>query len=128
MTRSTYSSCFVTTERELAILNDRFVLTIDLKAKYLIDGFLLVQDLYYKEHTNQNEYFQNYSMHVGNNTDWTKNPSCPGGPFMTISMDGPQSGWVFDQFEDGMVWRYGTERPCNLVGRYVTIFADYSAI
>ena len=27
-----------------------------------------------------------------------------------------------------MVWRSGTERPCNLVGRYVTIFADYSTI
>ena len=29
---------------------------------------------------------------------------------------------------DGMVWRYGTERPCNLEGRYVTIFADYSEV
>ena len=73
-------------------------------------------------------------MHVGNNTDWTKNPTCPGGPYMTIEKYGPQSGWVFDQFAqdngitDGMVWRYGTERPCNLVGRYVTIFADYSVI
>ena len=27
-----------------------------------------------------------------------------------------------------MVWRYGRERPCNLIGRYVTIFADYSAM
>ena len=27
-----------------------------------------------------------------------------------------------------MVWRYGTEKPCNLVGRYVTIFADYSTL
>ena len=25
-----------------------------------------------------------------------------------------------------MVWRYGTERPCNLVGRYVSIVADIS--
>ena len=52
---------------------------------------------------------------------------------MTMEKYGPQSGWVVDQHSsnptaDGMVWRYGTERACNLVGRYVTIFADYSAI
>ena len=27
---------------------------------------------------------------------------------------------------DGMVWMFGTEKPCNLEGRYVTIVADYS--
>ena len=55
---------------------------------------------------------------------------------MTIEKDGsPQSGWVYDQFyfthvpsSGGLAWRYGTERPCNLVGRYVTIVADYSAV
>ena len=68
-------------------------------------------------------------MHVGNNTDWRLNPSCPGGPYMTILDDGsPQSGWVYDPKFSYNVWRYGTERPCNLVGRYVTIVADYSAM
>ena len=54
---------------------------------------------------------------------------------MTIAQDGsPESGWVYDGNTivlpgiNGYVWRYGTERPCNLVGRYVTIFADYSSI
>ena len=62
---------------------------------------------------------------------------------MTITDDGsPQSGWGYDQLGDyshhtgwgvlatdiGRVWRYGTERPCNLVGRYVSIVADYSSI
>ena len=69
-------------------------------------------------------------MNVGNNTDWRQNPSCPDAPFMTMAKDGSsQSGYVYDPFayndaggpDDGMVWRYGTERPCNLIGRYVTI-------
>ena len=38
-----------------------------------------------------------------------------------------QSGWYSDA-KYGTQWRYGTERPCNLVGRYVTIYADYSAV
>ena len=48
---------------------------------------------------------------------------------MTIAYDGSsESGWVRDPRFNRNVWRYGTERPCNLVGRYVTIFADYSAV
>ena len=39
-----------------------------------------------------------------------------------------ESGWVFDKLANNMVWRYGTERACNLVGRYVTIVADYTLI
>ena len=49
---------------------------------------------------------------------------------MRIEKYGSESGWVYDGKANlngqGLVWRYGTERPCNLVGRYVTIFADYS--
>ena len=45
---------------------------------------------------------------------------------MTIEDDdSPESGWVFDGDEAANVWRYGTERPCNLAGRYVTIVANY---
>ena len=48
---------------------------------------------------------------------------------MTIADDGStNSGWVYDPKPDQNVWRYGTERPCNLIGRYVTIVADYSAV
>jgi len=54
---------------------------------------------------------------------------------MTIAREitSAQSGWVYDghtfnSAADGLVWRYGTERPCNLLGRYVTIFADYSLV
>ena len=46
VTTSTKSSCFVTTDEELDADNDLFVLTIDLKAKYLVDGFLLTEDTF----------------------------------------------------------------------------------
>ena len=67
-------------------------------------------------------------MHVGNDPDWRNNPTCAGAPFMTIENDDSlQSGWIYDPKPREDVWRYGTERPCNLVGQYVTIFADYSS-
>ena len=48
---------------------------------------------------------------------------------MTIANDGSsESGWVHDPYPNRDVWRYGTERPCNLNGRYVSILADYSTV
>ena len=59
---------------------------------------------------------------------------------MTIEREvtSAQTGWYVDPHTnnipsqgaaaDGMCWKYGTERACNLVGRYVTIFADYSNV
>ena len=89
----------MTTDAELVTDDDQFVLTFDLLASYIIDGFLLVQDLYVGkswEHIDTSQYFQNYFVHVGNDPDWRKNPSCPGAPFMRIAKDGPESGWVYD--------------------------------
>ena len=85
----------------MAEKDDQFVFTVDLMASYLVDGFLLIQDIYDLMswgHTNLNEYFQNFFMHVGNDPDWRKNPSCPGAPFMTIAreINSAQSGWVVD--------------------------------
>ena len=46
---------------------------------------------------------------------------------MRLVNDGsPESGWIDDPWRGPNVWRYGTERPCNLEGRYVHIVADYS--
>ena len=62
---------------------------------------MLVQDVYAGRswsHTDTSQYFQNYFVHVGNDPDWTNNPSCPGGPYMTIAKEttSAQSGWVYD--------------------------------
>ena len=72
-------------------------------ATYLVDGFLLIQDLFarYSWNIETSQLFQNYFVHVGNNTDWSKNPSCPGAPFMTMAKDGSaQSGYVYDRYAD----------------------------
>ena len=87
-------------------------------AEYLVDGFLLVQDLYNGNADNSpgtSKLFQNYYVHVGNDPVWSNNPSCPDAPFMTFAKDGSeQSGWIYDLQSDDDVWRYGAEKPCNL--------------
>ena len=86
---------------------------------------------------NTENFFHDWNTHVGDNSDYTKNTVCPGGPFMTVANDSPlandpsdvkaaESGWVYDPFPGLDVWRYGTERPCNLEGQYITFEADYS--
>ena len=119
----------------MAALSDQFILTFDLKAKYLVDGFLLVQDLndmFATTYTNWVHFmFQNYFVNVGDDPDGRNNPSCPDAPFMTIADDGSaQSGWVDEDLDAATanVWRYGTERPCNLAGRYFSIIADYTGV
>ena len=44
----------------MAADDDQFVFSLDLKAKYLVDGFLLIQDLYADfafNHKNSSEFF-----------------------------------------------------------------------
>ena len=50
---------------------------------------LVVQDLFstgarHSSHSNTNEYFQNYEIHVGDDSDYNNNPKCAGGPFMNV--------------------------------------------
>ena len=122
----------MTTDTELAADSNQFVLTVDLMAEYFVDGFLLVQDLYSGRNNispGNSKLFQNFYVNVGNDPDGRNNPSCPNAPFMTIANDGSsQSGHFYDPKYRRWIWRYGTERPCNLFGRYVSIIADYSAI
>ena len=81
--------------------SNQFVLTVDLLAKYLVDGFLLVEGTRngysYTRTLADNEFFYDYSVFVGNSTNWQMNAACPGAPFMRIDDDGsPQSGFIFD--------------------------------
>ena len=69
---------------------------------------------------------QNVEIYIGNNSDYTKNAKCPGGPFMVVNdlaksyTSGTYSGWS----RSGDMWNYGFEAWCNLEGQYVTIVAD----
>ena len=49
---------------------------------------------------------------------------------MTLDKDtSAESGWVYDTVPnpDDYVWRYGTERSCDLKGKYITFEADFSS-
>lgn len=83
---------------------------------------VLIQDLYNglapHEHTNQNEYFQNYWIYIGDDSDYTKNKKCPGGPFMRVDDDSNYVTVTYDHggqtYTDQKVWKYGREHWCNL--------------
>ena len=60
---------------------------------------------------------QNFDVHVGNDPDYTKNPKCPGGPFMVVG--DPKSYTAGSGLNAGMtgnMWNYGVEIWCNLEG------------
>ena len=40
-------------------------------------------------HTNEEEFFQNYEIYIGNDSDYNKNEKCAGGPFLRT--DDPNS-------------------------------------
>ena len=74
--RATFESCFVTSDVELAPLGHQFVLGFDLGKPMMQNCITIAQDhftgLSY-EHTNQNEYLQNFEIYHGNNKDWMQN-------------------------------------------------------
>ena len=102
MLKDSFKTCYRTTQDELAAFGNQFVFTVDLLAKYLVDGFLLVEGTYngysyVRSPDTHNEFLFDYSVFVGNSTNWQMNAACPGAPFMTFEKDGSeQSGWIFD--------------------------------
>lgn len=96
----------------------------------MIHAVVVVQDLfagYTHIHTNQNEYFQNFEVYIGNSPDYSQNPKCPGGPFMTLAPG--SDGWYYDERTNNSrlpaeVWTYGKEIWCNMPGRFVNIVAN----
>ena len=81
-----------TTKALMESSNHIFVLGIDLGKTYMQHAVLIVEDLRSGQAdsgiVDENK-FQNYEVYIGDNSDWTKNLKCPGGPFMTL--DDPDS-------------------------------------
>ena len=46
-------------------------------------------------HTDVEEFFQNYEIYIGNDSDYNKNAKCAGGPFLRI--DDPNS-FVYNEY------------------------------
>lgn len=75
---------------------------------------------------------QNFEIHIGDNSDYSQNSKCAGGPFLRVD---DINSYYFDRFAydknaspsafgRGYVWKYGIEKFCNLEGRYMHIVAD----
>ena len=70
--------------------------------------------------------FQNYEIYIGNDSDYTKNSKCPGGPFMRTDDNANYHSWTASGSTFNDIWNYGKEVWCNLEGRYMHIVADLS--
>ena len=98
-TQVTYDSCFaVAGTDKFEEFNNQFVLGIDLGQSFFQHAINFVQDmlegLWANEPygtTNVCHYFQNFRIYIGDNSDWSKNAECAGGPFMTLDAD--SDGW-----------------------------------
>lgn len=68
--------------------------------------------------------FQNFEIYIGNDSDYTKNNKCAGGPFMRTDDSTNYHDWAdfYDTYTD--IWNFGKEVWCNLEGRYMHIVAD----
>ena len=130
---ASYRSCYKTTDAQLAALDHKLKIEFDLGDSFFQHCVVLIQDLYGgqpHEHSNLNEYFQNYEIYIGDDATYTNNPKCAGGPFMKTSDDSNYStvSYVDNTIphDNVKVWNYGRENWCNLQGRYTMIVADLS--
>ena len=71
-------------------------------------------------------------MYVGDDSDYTKNELCDGGPYLVF---GDPNSYVKVSYEFGGhtasaqdLWKYGVEVFCNKQGRYTTIVADLNQL
>ena len=87
-----------------------------------VHSIVFVQDLYSglnpDQHTNTNQYVQNVSIYTGNDSDYTANKLCPGGPFMIVGDYASSYKEIFlsDGSSRGNMWNYGAEVWCNQPG------------
>ena len=73
------------------------------------------------------EYLAGYEIAIGDNADYSANTKCAGGPFGNRSSDNCCVDDVLSEPYTTKLWKYGGEHWCNLPGRYVTLYRDYSS-
>ena len=81
VTRASYSSCFVTTDTELAADGHKLVITLKLSKRAQIDGIVLVQDIYSGFNGDvdvdngdvdvDGKLFHSWNIYVGDSPDYT---------------------------------------------------------
>ena len=62
-----------------------FVLGFDHGDSYFQHAVVVVTDFLIVDYfmNTETDYFSNFLIYIGDNTDYTQNPQCEGGPFMT---------------------------------------------
>ena len=58
--------------------------------------------------------FQNYEIYIGNDSDYTNNNKCAGGPFMRTNDSSNYHTYSYEGSTYDNVWNYGRETWCNL--------------
>ena len=89
-----HNSCFWT-EKAKILIDDRykFILSLDLGQSFFQHAVLLVESVDYVRTPNRekigdwNLYLMRITIYIGDDPDWTQNPTCPGSPFLTKTGD-----------------------------------------
>lgn len=95
--------------------DEKLTLGINLGVSKFQHAIVIVEDLRYSASTYSNYFLQNYNIYVGENSDYSLNTPCEGGPFMQI--DDPTSK------SEGK-WKFFKEVWCNLQGQYMHIVVE----
>ena len=108
--KESYQTCYKTSNAELSTLNDTLVISFNLGSTYFLHAILIVADVYAEdepsEHTNKNEWVQNYQLYIGDDPVYSNNPKCPGGPFMRTD-DSSNYTKLANVGTDPKMWNYG---------------------
>ena len=117
---ASYQTCFKTTNVQLASQGNMFVLSFNLGSSFFQHCILVVADLYTGwrpyEHTDTNQWLQNYEIYIGDDPSYANNPKCPGGPFMRTADTKNYTSITWSASGGGTadMWNYGKEHWCNM--------------
>ena len=128
----TDETCFIVTQDELHATNYVLTLGIDFGEPVFMHAITYFQAQVGWNHSNKYQYFENYEIYIGNDSDYNNNQKCAGGPFLNV--DDPNSFVYHPKAEIndadpfglglGIIWPNGKEIWCNLEGSYLHIVAD----
>ena len=92
------------------------VVTLELDNTYQVDAILIMGDWRPANHLSE------FNLYVGNDSDYTNNVQCAGGPF-AFPVDSDYGTWT----ESSTSWVNGVEAWCNLSGKYVSFVRESTA-
>ena len=112
-----------------------FILGLKFRQTQFIHAIVLAQDMFdtwFTEAVDETNLFQNYSIYIGDSSDYTRNSLCVGSPFQSFTSSRSYHYSAYADQNDldpygkgrGKVWPFGAEHWCNLEGQYMHIVSD----